>query len=512
MEEGLRTQTLHVNAGAEFRDFDPHTTSLPADGEVIRAVMEGLADYDPVNCAPRPAGASRWETSADGLTWTFHLRPDARWSNGDPVTAKDFVEAYRRILSPALAAEYREQFFCLENAEAFSRGELQDFARVGARAAGDHTLILKLRSPVAYLPTLVAQICWFPVHRPTIEKFGRFDQRATAWTRPENFVGNGAFVLRSWRQGDAVQLVKSQTYWDRERVRLERVFLYPIDQLAVADAAFRAGQIHVTNITVDRMLAYRADPAMARLVHEATALQTAFLRLNCARPPLTDVRVRQALSLAIDREQLARRVVRCEQPAYSFTPPDCAGYTADRTLKSDPEVARQLLAQAGFPGGKGFPALEVGFYTYHGTEQPVVEAIQQMWRANLGVNVTLLKQEMKTSIAARRTGDFQILNSSWSGDYLDPTTFLDLLREGVSNNGTRWSNAAYESLLNDAARTIDPERRFEQLRRAEALMLDEAPIIPLFYQPLRALRHPAVRGWHDNLLDVHPLKFVSLGE
>jgi oligopeptide transport system substrate-binding protein len=509
VEDGIRTQTLHVNLGAEPRDFDPHTTSLPADGEVIRALLEGLMDMDPVDCRPIPGVASRWEVSADGLIWTFHLRSEARWSNGDPLVAEDFVYAYRRVLMPALGAEYREQFFCLKNAREFAAGKVE-FGAVGVRAADARTLILTLESPVPHLLTLLTQAWWFPVHRPTIEKSGRIDQRATAWTRPENFVGNGAFVLMEWKAGTVVRVAKSPTYWDRERVRLNEVVFYPIENPAVGDAAFRAGQVHVTRIPVEKVIQYRADPKMAALLHEAATLQTAFLRLNCSKPPLNDVRVRRALSLAIDREQLARRVVRHEQPAFSLTPPDCAGYMAERSVTMDLAQARRLLADSGFPEGRGFPTLTLLFYVFGGTEQPVVEALQEMWRTNLGISVALVKQEMKTAIAARRTGDFQILNSRWIGDYLDPTTFLDLLRSGVSNNATTWGSAEYDRLLDEAARTMAGEKRFDLLRRAEALMLSDAPIVPLYYEPNRVLRHAAVKGWHDNLLDQHPLKAVRL--
>ena len=509
VEAGVQTQTLHVNLGAEPRDFDPHTTTLPADGEVIRALMEGLADTDPIDCRPIPGVAKGWETSEDGLTWTIRLRPEARWSNGDPLVAEDFVYAYRRALSPGLAAEYSEQFFCLRNAEEFSAGKVE-FDAVGVRAADAHTLILILKAPVPYLPTLLAQAWWFPVHRPTIEKFGRMDQRSTAWTRPENHVGNGAFVLKEWKAGTVVRVAKSPTYWDRDRVRLNAVVFYPMESPAVGDAAFRAGQVHTTRMPVDKVSRYRADPKMSALLYEAATLQTAFLRFNCRIAPLNDPRVRQALSLAIDREQLARRVVQFDQPAFSLTPPNCAGYTADPSVKTDVAEAKRLLAEAGFPSGRGFPTLEVLFYVYGGLEQPVVEALQEMLRANLGVTVSLVKQEMKTAIAARRTGDFQILNSNWIGDYLDPTTFLDLLRSGASNNATGWASAAYDGLLNEASRTMDGVKRYELLRRAEALMLAEAPVAPLFYNPVRFLRHAAVKGWHDNLLDQHPLKAVWL--
>jgi oligopeptide transport system substrate-binding protein len=510
VDRGVETQTLHWNIGGEPRDFDPHTTTLMSDGAVIRSVMEGLVEVDPATCEPVPGVAERWEVSADGLRWRFFLRPDARWSNGDPVTARDFVYAYQRVLSPALGAEYRDQFYCLKNAREFAAGRLTDFSAVGVRAADDRTLELTLTAPVSYLPTLVAQYCWFPVHRATIERHGRMDQRSTPWTRPEHHVGNGAFVLKEWLPGRWVRVVKSETYWDRDRVRLREAVLHPIENAAVGDAAFRAGQLHVTSAPVDRVAAYKNDPRMAAMLAEGPALATAFLRLNCARPPFQDVRVRRAFSLVIDREKLARHVVQADVPAFALTPPGCAGYTADRSLGLDVAEAQRLLAEAGFPGGKGFPALEMPFYVEYGMEQPVLESVQQMWRAHLGVNVALVKQELKTVVTARNTGDYHLLAGRWVGDYLDPLTFLELMVTDGGNNRTGWSNPEYDRLLAEAAVTRETAVRHGLLRRAEALMLAEVPVVPLHHYPQRVLRHPTVKGWHVNLLDVHPLKVVYL--
>ncbi len=510
VDAGIRTQTLHANLYGDPRDFDPHTTTLTQDGVVILALLEGLASVDPRTAAPVPGVAERWEVAGGGLRWTFHLRPDARWSNGDPVTAHDFVYSYRRVLSPALGAEYREQFFCLRGAEDFAAGRVTDFATVGVRARDDLTLELELARPTPHLPSLVAQFCWYPVHRPTIERHGRIDQRSTPWTRPGHHVGNGAFVLEAWQPGRAVRVVKSPTYWDRDRVRLNAAVLHPIENAAVSEAAFRSGQLHLSSVPVDKVAAYRQDPRQAPLLVEAPLLETAFFRLNCTRPPFQDVRVRRALSLAIDRELLARQVVRADTAAFSLTPPDCAGYTADRTLRTDVTEARRLLAEAGFPGGSGFPAVEVPFYLFHGDEQPVLEAVQQMWRQHLGIQVSLVKQESRIVIAARNTGNYQILAGKWIGDYLDPLTFLELLVTDGGNNRTGWSSPAYDRLLAEAGRAADTPGRFARLREAEALMLGEAPVIPLYYQPQRVLRHARVRGWHGNLLDLHPLKAIWL--
>ncbi|HUR57208.1 MAG TPA: peptide ABC transporter substrate-binding protein [Opitutaceae bacterium] len=510
VEAARRTQTLHVNNLAEPRDFDPHTTTLPADMTIIRAITEGLTEVDPVDCHAIPGVAERWTMSEDGRTWTFHLRGDARWSNGDAVTAHDFVYAFRRALSPALGAEYREQFFILQGAADFAAGKLTDFAQVGARATDDRTLVLRLVQPVPYLAGMVAQVWWFPVHRATIEKFGKMDERATAWTRAGNHVGNGAFVLKTWVAGQPVRIEKSATYWDRAKVRLNEVFMHPIEQPGVGEAAFRAGQLHLAIASIDKAAAYKADPRTAPLLEESALLQTAFYRLNLERPPLGDVRVRRALSLALDREQLARRVIKSDQPAFALTPPNCAGYTADRSCPTDVDEAKRLLAAAGFPEGKGFPRLELLLYQHTGMELPVAEAIQQMWRQRLGIEIALVQQEMKTAIAARRTRSYDILGSNWLGDYLDPTTFLDLLQSTNGNNQTGWASAEYDRLLAQASTTLEQTKRYDLLRRAEALMLAEAPIVPLYYVPKRQLRHPAVRGWHGNLLDLHPLKFVYL--
>lgn len=512
VEAGLRTQTLLVGNVAEPRDLDPHVITSNSELAIVTALLEGLTVSDPKDCQPIPGVAERWDASGDGLTWTFHLRAGARWSNGDAVTAHDFVYAWKRALSPAMAADYATLLYCLRNGEAFHRGTLKDFGEVGARARDDRTLVVTLKSPTPYLPSLLAMPVFLPVHRATIEKHGRADQRATAWTRPGNFVGNGAFVLGEWNPTRSVRVAKSPTYWDRDRVRLREVVFHPIENNAAEEAAFRAGQLHVTGpyISVEKAAAYRNDPQRKAWLHETPILRTKFLRLNCTRPPLNDVRVRRALSLAIDRAQLVRSVLQCDTPAFSLTPPNCGGYTADKALAFDAAEAQRLLAAAGFPNGRGFPKLELRFYPQGDAGQPVAEVVQQMWRKTLGLEVALVSQEMRVVLDARKSGDYHILLGEWGGDYLDPTTFLDLLLTGNPNNGTGWASADYDRLLAQAATTLEPARRHEILRAAEKLAMEQAPFVPLFYYPSRELRRPEVRGWHGNLLDLHPVRFVSL--
>ena len=389
VQAGLRTQTLHVGNGAEPRDLDPHVVTSNFEFAIVNALLEGLTITDPADCQPRPGVAERWTTSADGLTWTFQLRKNAAWSNGDSVTSRDFHFAWQRVLSPVFAADYATMLHCLRQGAAYHRGELKDFSAVGVRAADDHTLVLTLERPTPYLPSLLAMPVFLPVHRATIERHGRADQRATAWTRPAHFVGNGAFRLAEWLPHQRVRVTKSPTYWDHDHVRLQEVVFHPIENSASEEAAFRAEQLHVTSslITVDKAAAYRRDPRKAGWLHEKPILRTKFVRVNCLRPPLDDARVRRALSLAIDRPQLVRSVMQCDTPAFALTPPDCGGYTAGDFLTTDVAEARRLLAAAGFPEGRGFPKLELLFYPQGDSGQPVAEVMQQTWRKHLGIDV-----------------------------------------------------------------------------------------------------------------------------
>lgn len=506
---GTRTQTLHLGNAAEPRDLDPHIITAIADLNIVNQLMEGLTATDPVDARPVAGVAVSWDTSRDGLTWTFHLRTDARWSNGDPVTANDFVTGFRRALSPALGAEYASLLHCLKNAEAFNRGKLADFGAVGARAANDHTLVLTLRNPTPYLASLATMPVWYPVHRATVEKYGRLDTRATAWTRPGNYVGNGPFVLAEWKPNQVIRIAKSRTYWDRASVHLQGAAFYPMASVA-EETAFRGGQLHVTSryLPLAKVAAYRAAGRSA-LLHEGTEYATTYLQLNCTRAPFNDVRVRQALSLAIDRRELAQKVLQGDLAASSFTP-DGAGYAAGTSLPTDVARANALLAAAGFPNGGGFPPVEILFSTHIDSDRLSLEAIQQMWWKALHIDVSLRGMENKVLLDELQHRHYTVALTGWTGDYLDPTTFLDLLHSTNGNNKTGWANPAYDGLLAEAAATLDPARRFALLQKAESVLIDEQPVIPVNYLAQRELRQPAVQGWHTNVLARHPLKAVWL--
>ena len=506
---GTRDQVLHWGNLSEPTDLDPHIITSIQDANLVMTMFEGLTQYDPQDLHPLPGVAESWESTPDTMTWTFHLRANAKWSNGEPVTATDFVYSFRRILSPALGSEYANMLFHLKNGEQFHAGKITDFSEVGVRATDDRTLVITLWHPLPYLPHLASHQAWFPVHRATIERFGKFDQRGSPWTRPGNLVGNGPFVLAEWKPNQVIRVTKSPTYWDRASVRLREVNIYPIENETTEEAAFRSGQLHVTaQVPIEKIAAYQKDPS--GVLRQETQLSTYFYRFNVTKPPLNDARVRRALAMAIDRRQIVERVSKGgQEPAGNLTPPNVAGFTARAKIDSDVPGAQKLLAEAGFPGGAGFPHLELLYNTTEG-HRKIAEAIQQMWRKNLGIDVGLYNQEVKVWHDTMRQGNYSIARYAWGGDYLDPSTFLDTLETGNGNNMTGWSNAEYDRLINLARVTADNAKRYEYFQRCEEILAAEAPIAPLYFYKRNVLMLPALKGYYGNLLDLHPLKGAYL--
>jgi oligopeptide transport system substrate-binding protein len=509
VEQGDRDQTLLLDNGVEPEQLDPQMVTFQTDANIDFALFEGLLSPDPQTLAPIPGVAERWEISADGLTYTFHLRENARWSDGDPVTADDFLYSYRRMLTPSLGAEYASMLFVVKNAEAFHAGKVP-FEQVGFAAPDARTFRVTLAQPVPYFLSLVAHQAWFPVQRKTIEKFGRLDDRATRWVLPGNLVGNGPFVLKQWRVNEVVEVEKNPLYWDAAAVRLNRVRFFPIDTADTGERAFRSGQIHVGPVPVPKLPLYRKSYPSYLFIH--AELMTEFLKCNVTLPPFDKAEVRRALALAIDRPALIAAVLKGDQiPATHLCPPGLPGYDpgAAAGFHEDVAEARRLLAAAGYPGGKGFPATEL-MWPGSGAANPLAEAVQQMWKENLGIEIPIVMRESKACYEALQSLRYQITVSGWIGDYLDPTTFLDLLRANNDNNQTGWKDPAYDALLDRAARTLDPVARFALLRQAEAQAIQAMPFIPLFHGVARGLRRPDVHGWYENVLGVHPYKAIWL--
>lgn len=510
VEQGNQSGTLHRSVGPALADLDPQLASTLGDIHVLSALFEGLVAEDPRDLSPVPGIATRWEVSADGTIYTFFLRSDARWSDGRSLVAEDFVASVRRVLSPELGAPNAALLYPVLNAEAYHKRRQNDFAAVGIQAVDTYTVRITLEHPVGHFLSLLTHPVWFPVPLHAIRAAGPAEAPGNRWaSTPGTFVGNGPFTLREWRQGQNIQVAASPTYWDAATVKLRAVVFHFFDGVDAQERAFRAGQLHLTEaLPVGRFEAWRTEhPEQLRT---DPFLDAYFYRINTTRPFLNDVRVRRALSLAINREQLTSDLLRGGQrPATSFVPPGTGGYTPPSGVAYDPEQARALLAEAGYPAGKGLPVFEV-LYSTSENHRRIAEALQEQWRIQLGVETRLANQEVASLLEARKTGDFQLLRSSWVADYDAPETYLTLFTADSGQNFTGWSDPEYDRLISRAARTSATADRFELLRQAETRLLEAVPILPLYVNTHIYLIHPAVRGWHPTLLDRHPLKHVSL--
>jgi oligopeptide transport system substrate-binding protein len=507
-ESARRANTLLLGNGAEPQDLDPQVCTAYTDYNVLISLFEGLTCIDERTSQAVPGAADRWEVSPDGLTYVFHIRDAARWSDGDPLTAGDFVYSFRRILSPSIASEYAYMLYFIDNAEAFNEGRIRDFGKVGAAAIDPKTLRIRLGHPCPFLPAIAAHQSWFPVHRPTIEKFDAGDRRGTAWTRPGNLVGNGPFILKEWRPNDRIVVARNPLYWDAAHSRLDSVVFFPNESIATDENNFRAGQLHVTyDLLPERIEHYRRDAPQFLRVDPFS--ESFFLRFNVTRPPLDDRRVRQALARAIDREAIARDVLYGSRtPAYALVPPDTGGYTSTARVPVDFEAARRLLADAGYPGGRNFPRLELQMNS-DAINSKIMEAIQQMWLRELGVRVELSNEDFRVYLDNQRTLHYQISRSRWVGDYDDPSTYLYMFKSDSGNNQTGWSSAAYDRLNDEADRTRDAAKRFGLLQKAEAILLDDAPIAPIFYGTRTYLIQTYVKGWEPSLLGIHRYQYLE---
>lgn len=508
--QGDREQVLHWGNGTEPQELDPHIVTGMPEHYIIIALLEGLVLKDPATLEPIPGVAERWELSADGLVYTFHLRADARWSNGDPVTANDFAWSWQRALTPSLGNSYAYMYFSIHNAEAFATGKLADFEKVGVEVLDDRTLRVTLDHATPYFLQLLDHYSMFPVHRPTLEQYGDPFQRGSTWTRAGHFVGNGPFVLDQWELNKVVVVKRSPTYWDAASVRLNAIHYYPVENVSTEERMFRAGQLHITgSIPPDKIEVYRKEAP--ELLRVEPYLGNYFYRLNTQLPQLADPRVRRALAMSIDREQIVEHVTQGgQQPAYAFTPPDTLGYTAPPGFAHDPEAARRLLAEAGYPDGQGFPPTEL-LYNTSESHRKLAVAIQQMWKRELNIEIALNNQDWKVYLDSVDNGHYQIARAGWIGDYVDPNSFLDMWVTDGGNNRTGWGDPEYDRLvLQCAPAALDRAERYQCFQKAEALLMAAMPVIPVFYSTRNYLRQPSVRGLPANLLGYPLFKQVHL--
>ncbi len=509
VDKATLAKILLLGNGSEPQDLDPQVCTGLADYNVLIALFEGLTCIDEKTSQAVPGVAEHWNISADGRVYTFHLRASARWSNGDNVTAYDFAYAIKRALSPQLACEYSYLLFPLLNAEAYTTGALKDFSAVGVKVLDAQTLELTLGRPCPYLPTLVAHQVWYPVHEKTLVKFDAFNKRGTAWTKPENFVGNGPFVLKTWEPNSRITVARNPLYWDNTHNHLNGVVFYPNDNIATDEANFRSGQLHITwDLLPDRLIHYRKEAPY--LLRVDSLSDSSFLRFNVTKAPLNDSRIRRALSLAIDREAIARDVLyQSRTAAYALTPLHTGGYSPKPEAVTDILLAKQLLKEAGYPEGKGFPVLELQMNT-DAINTKIFEAVQEMWRHTLGIKINLANLDFRIWLDNQRTLSYQISRSRWVGDFDDPSTYIDLFLSDSGNNRTGWVDQQFNLLDKKANETLDPKTRFGLLQEAESRLLKEAPIAPIFYGTKTYLISPAVHNWESSLLGIHRYQFVDL--
>jgi oligopeptide transport system substrate-binding protein len=508
--QGNRESILHYGNGTEPQGLDPHVVTGLPESHIVSALFEGLVVKNPHTLEVEPGVAQRWEVSADGLTITFHLNPAARWSNGDPVTAQDFLWSWQRGLSPAMGNQNAYMLYPVENAEAFATGKLDDFNAVGVKALDDHTLQVRLNTPTPYFIQLMDHHSTFAVHRPTIEKFGKITDRFTPWTRVENIVGNGPFRLTDWQLNRRITVAKSDTYWDRDRVRLNGIVFYPTENISSEERMFRVGQLHYTQvIPLDKIPVYRAMKNSPYV--NAPYLGTYFYLFNTNKPPLDDVRVRRALAMAVDRERLTNTVLHgTNMPAYSITPPGTLGYQPPQVFNYDVRKARQLLAEAGYPGGEGWPGLEITYNTSE-SHQKIAVALQQMWKDALNIDITLANQEWKVYLDSVDQMNFQMARRGWVGDYVDPNNFLDLFLCAGGNNNTGFCDPDYDDMiLRRAPQAASREERYAIFGAAETLLMEQMPILPIYTYTSNHLIHPSVQGMPSNLMDAVNFKHVAL--
>jgi oligopeptide transport system substrate-binding protein len=507
---GDRLTALRVGNGAEPPTLDPHLTCEFSGIFVLRGLFEGLVTLDEQTLEVREGVATSWKVSPDGMTICFELRPDALWSDGTPLVAEHFVAGVKRILNPAIASPCADLIFPVKNARAFYRGTVP-WADVGIRAIDDRHLEIVLERPTPYFLSLLAHPAWSPVLPENLQKFGAMDRRDTPWTRPGNLCSNGAYILKEWRVGDRIVVEKNPNHRTAKSATVDQVVFYPLEKDTEL-AAFQSKQIDISS-SVPMEFIDICRTRHPEWLQEITGLRSFYYILNCKHPPLDDRRVRKALALAIDRETLCR-LIHCDPrfAAKNLVPPGTGGYSfAGKSIGYNPTKARELLAAAGYGNGKNFPPITLTFNTVP-VGRVIAQAVQEMWRKELGVEIALRSEEWKAFLLTRRAGTYDVGRGGWVGDFNDPITFLELFQSGAANNFTRWENAAYDNLLAQAATVTDQQERFYILHEAEEILLGDLPILPLYFEPYRRLVAPHVEGWIPNLLDYHLYQNIRLSK
>jgi len=604
-----KENALYYVSGAEPESIDPQQSTSQPDARIHLALFEGLVEYHPKTMEPIPAIAKRWETNADNTEFTFYLRDNARWSNGDYITAKDFVYSFRRGFAPETAARSANLGYYIKYAQAFNEGGVfvktqgkdeyvlekdiandngsssavkpatetstenkpvskepdksndqqknvvetdfhkfinsplrvtlagdekkrnqaieknpklkaavqgKEFAPVeakdiGVEAVDDYTFRITLTQPAPYFIGMLAHQFFRAVPEKAIEKY------KDEWTQPENIITCGAFKMAEWRPYDVIRVVRDPMYWDAAIVKLDSIYFYAIEDFTTTFNLYTAGEIDgMQNHSVLSDWIDKIRPMKDWMNMPEAA--TTYYQINTKKAPMNDKRVRKAFSYSIDREAYVAFKKHIPKPAYGFIPPIFNGYPVLKSEKYDPDLAKKLLAEAGYKDASGkydpskFPIdqIEVTYNTAESNRQ-LAEFLQSQWKQNLGLNITLKNVEFRTFLDMRARLEYKgFARSGWVGDYMDPFTFLGLFYTDGGDNGTGWSDPKYTALLDEANRTPDPQKRYQLLSKAEAILLEEQPIISITFDSTNWMKKPYVKGLYPNPQTLHPWKYVYI--
>lgn len=492
----------------EPESLDPQKGRSVQAADVLRDIGEGLVAYS-ASGELVAAAAETWEISADGLSYTFHLRPEARWSNGDPVTAGDFVFGLQRLVDPQTAAFYAAELANVVNAAAIVAGDLPT-TELGIEATDDTTLVISLLRPTPYLLSLLTHPSTYPVHRGSVSEHG------DGFARAGKLLSNGAYVLVDWQPGSIIELRRNEHYWNNAGTAIDIVRHHIVTQEMSELNRYRAGELHTTStVPPDNFEQIRLD--YADQLHIAPTLGVYYYGFNLTKPPFRDEpTLRRALSMAIDREVLVEAITgRGEAPAYSWVPPGVDNYEppqlsyADLTQDERNALAQSLYKEAGYSDENPL-RIELRYNTSD-TQQRIALAVQAMWRDVLGVEATPVNVEFQVLLDQMRDAEVtDVFRSSWFGDYNDANTFLAIMQSGSPGNMPRYGNEEYDTLMKSASEQLDLDRRRLYLEEAERVLLADHAVIPLYFYVSKHLVSPEVRGWEDNILNYHYSQHLSL--
>jgi oligopeptide transport system substrate-binding protein len=489
---------FHRGNGPDPDTLDPHRSEETAAAAIIRDLFEGLTTEDVAGNIV-PGVAESWTVSDDGSTYRFTLRPDARWSNGDPVTAEDFVAGMRRTVDPATASTYAQILFPIINAGAIIAGEMPATA-LGVTAVDDHELRIDLTAPTPYFIQLMAHSASYPLHRASFAAFG------AQFTRPGNLVSNGAYLLTDWVVNSHVRLAKNPYYSGRDGVQIDVVYYHNTEDTEAELRRFRAGELDYTSTIPNSQFAWVKENLGAEL-HISPYLSVYFYGFDVTEPPFDDVRLRQALTMALDRDVLTQQVTGIgELPAYGIVPPGVSNYEFQRFEWADLDTeerlaeARRLYAAAGYSDAR--PLRTEIRYNTSDNHRRIAVALASMWKSALGIDAQIVNVEWKVMLQDRRNPAlWEIMRYGWVGDYNDAFTFLEVFQSGHGQNFTGFSDAEFDGLVARAAVEQDLTVRAGLMAAAERRLLEQYPVIPLYFYVSKHLVKPYVQGYTPNILD-----------